>query len=224
MKNIFSTIVSNDNLLLLRAQSISGYQIINIIKWLNYPINNNSIKDKGIIGKIIEYYLIGKKPENKLNQDIPYLGIEIKTLTMNLKNKILNDCFICSFPLLIKKKLFFYKKKLNNKISKILWIPIIVPNIKTPLLQRYIGNPVFWIPSTKDKIKINNDLNNLIQLLILGRIEKLNYYSGHVLLIKDKSKKKQSTKTINKNGKFLYVSPKAFYIKKKFLNKLFNSN
>ncbi|QJC34685.1 hypothetical protein GJT95_02050 [Enterobacteriaceae endosymbiont of Donacia crassipes] len=220
MKKIFSTIIPNENILFLRAKLITGYYIIDIIKWLNYPINYNSIKDKGIIGKLIEYYLTGEKQNNKLNQDIPYLGIEIKTITVNLKNKILNDCFICSFPLLIKKSLSFYKNQLYKKISKILWIPIITKNINTPMLKKKIGNPFFWEPSIKDKIKLNNDWNNLIKLLIMGQLKNINYYNGYMLIVKNKSNKKQLTKTIDQNGKFLYISPKAFYFKKKYLSSL----
>ncbi|QJC36272.1 hypothetical protein GJT99_02035 [Enterobacteriaceae endosymbiont of Donacia cincticornis] len=221
MKKIFSTIILNENILFLRAKLITGYHIIDIIKWLNYPINNNSIKDKGLIGKLVEYYLIGEKQNNKLNQDIPYLGIEIKTITINLKNKILNDSFICSFPLLIKNNLSFYKKKLYEKISKILWIPIITKSVNTHIFKKKIGNPFFWEPSTKDKIKLDNDWNNLIKLLIIGQLQNINYYNGYILLVKNKSNTKQLTKTINKNGKILYISPKAFYFKKKYLNSLF---
>ncbi|QJC35461.1 hypothetical protein GJT97_02025 [Enterobacteriaceae endosymbiont of Donacia proxima] len=221
MKKIFSSIILNKNILFLRAKLITGHYIIDIIKWLNYPINNNSIKDKGIIGKLIEYYLIGKKQNNKLNQDIPHLGIEIKTITINLKNKVLNDCFICSFPLIIKHNLSFYKKKLYKKISKILWIPIITNNINTSIFNKKIGDPFFWEPSFKDKVKLNNDWNNLIKLLIIGQLKKINFYKGNILLIKNKGNKKQLTRTINQNGKFLYILPKSFYFKKKYLNYLF---
>ncbi|QJC35036.1 MutH/Sau3AI family endonuclease [Enterobacteriaceae endosymbiont of Donacia piscatrix] len=221
MKKIFSTIILNENILFLRAKLITGYYIIDLIKWLNYPVNNNSIKDKGIIGKLIEYYLTGEKKNNKLNQDIPYLGIEIKTITINLKKKVLNDCFICSFPLLIKNNLSFYKKKLNKKISKILWVPIITNNINTYVFNKQIGDPFFWKPSFNDKVKLNNDWNNLIKLLIIGQLKKINYYNGDILLVKNKNSKKKLTRTIDQNGKFLYIYPKAFYIKKKYLNKLF---
>ncbi|QJC35873.1 MutH/Sau3AI family endonuclease [Enterobacteriaceae endosymbiont of Donacia sparganii] len=224
MKEIFSTIIPNENILFLRAKLITGYSIIDIARWLNYKIFNNFKQDKGIIGKLIEFYLIGKQNNNLSNQDIPYLGIEIKTITINKKNKIINDCFICSFPLINKNTLLFYKKKLDNKISKILWIPIIIKNINTPLPMRKIGKPFFWVPSVKEKIKLNYDWNNLIKLLIIGEIKNINSYNGYILLVKNKGNKKQLTKTIDKTGKIISIIPRSLYFKKKFLNYLLKKN
>ncbi|QJC37502.1 hypothetical protein GJU02_02060 [Enterobacteriaceae endosymbiont of Donacia thalassina] len=224
MKKIFSNLVPNENILFLRAKLITGYYIIDIIRWLNYKISDNFKKDKGIIGKLIEFYLIGKKNNNFLNQDIPYLGIEIKTITINIKNKIINDIFICSFPLVNKNVVLFYKSNLYNKLSKILWIPIIIKNINTPILMRKIGKPFFWTPSIDEKIKLNYDWNNLMKLLILGEITNINSYNGFILLVKNKGIKRQLTKTINSMGEIISIIPKSFYLKKKFLNSLIKRN
>ncbi|QJC34282.1 hypothetical protein GJT94_02070 [Enterobacteriaceae endosymbiont of Donacia cinerea] len=220
MKKIFPTFISNENILFLRAKLIKGYHIIDILRWLDYKISNNFKKDKGIIGKLIEFYLTGKKQNNVLNQDIPNLGIEIKTITIDINNKIINDSFICSLSLINKNNLIFYKSKLDNKLSKILWIPIIIKNINTPILRRRIGNPFFWIPSINEKKKLNYDWNNLIKLLILGKIKYINYYNGYILLVKNKGNKKQLTKTINNIGEIISIIPKALYFKKKFLYSL----
>ncbi|QJC38313.1 hypothetical protein GJU04_02070 [Enterobacteriaceae endosymbiont of Donacia marginata] len=224
MREIFSTFIPNENILFLRAKLITGYYIIDIARWLNYKISDNTKKDKGIIGKLIEFYLIGKKKNNLSNQDIPYLGIEIKTITINLNNKSINNSFICSLPLVNKNLFYFYKSKLYNKLSKILWIPIIIKNINTPILKRRIGKPFFWIPTIDDKIKLNYDWSNLIKLLILGKIKNINSYNGYILLIKNKGKKKSFTKTINNLGKTISVPPKALYFKKNFLNSLLKNN
>ncbi|QJC38734.1 hypothetical protein GJU05_02080 [Enterobacteriaceae endosymbiont of Donacia fulgens] len=224
MKKIFSTFIPNENILFLRAKLITGYYILDIARWLNYKISNNFKKDKGIIGKLIEFYLIGKKNNNLFNQDIPYLGIEIKTITIDLNNKTINNSFICSLPLINKDLLLFYKSKLYNKVSKILWIPIIIKNINTPLHMRKIGKPFFWVPNIDDKIKLNYDWSNLVKLLILGKIKSINSYNGYILLIKNKGGKKSFTKTINNLGKVISVVPKALYFKKKFLNSLLKNN
>ncbi|QJC37092.1 hypothetical protein GJU01_02050 [Enterobacteriaceae endosymbiont of Donacia vulgaris] len=220
MQKIFPTYISNENILFLRAQLITGYYIIDILRWLNYKISYKFNKDKGIIGKLIEFYLTSNKQNNFLNQDIPDLGIEIKTITIDINNKIINNSFICSLPLMNNKNLFFYPNKLYNKLSKILWIPIIIKNIKTPMLMRKIGHPFFWIPSINEKKKLNYDWNNLMKLLILGQIKYINSYNGYILLVKNKGNKKQLTKTINNTGKIISVTPKSLYFKKKFLSSL----
>ncbi|QJC33052.1 MutH/Sau3AI family endonuclease [Enterobacteriaceae endosymbiont of Donacia semicuprea] len=217
MKKIFSSIIYNEKMLLLRAQLIKGFNIIDIARWLDYKIPKNIKEDKGIIGKLIEFYLIGKNSYNRLSKDLPYLGIEIKTLTINKKNKVINDNFICSFSLINEKNFIFYKSKLYNKLLKILWIPII-KNINTPYTMNKIGKAFLWEPSNNDKIKLFNDWNNLIKLLILGQIKNINSYNGYILLVKNKSNKTKLTKAINKNGKVIFITPKSFYFKKKFLN------
>ncbi|QJC32252.1 hypothetical protein GJT89_02045 [Enterobacteriaceae endosymbiont of Donacia versicolorea] len=217
MKKMFSSIIYEEKMLLLRAQLIKGFNIIDIARWLNYKIPKNINKDKGIMGKLIEFYLIGKHQNNKSNQDLPYLGIEIKTITINKKNKVINDNFICSFSLINENNFLFYKSKLYNKISKILWIPII-KNINIPFFMNKIGKAFLWKPSNDDKIKLFNDWNNLTKLLILGQINNINSYNGYILLVKNKSNKKKLTKAIDKNGKIIFVTPKSFYFKKNFLN------
>ncbi|QJC36686.1 hypothetical protein GJU00_02065 [Enterobacteriaceae endosymbiont of Donacia simplex] len=224
MKKIFPTCISNENILFLRAKLITGYYIVDILRWLNYKISNKFKKDKGIIGKLIEFYLIGNKQNNFSNQDIPHLGIEIKTITIDINNKIINDSFICSLPLINKNNLFFYQSKLYNKLSKILWIPIIIKNINTPILMRKIGHPFFWIPSINEKKKLHDDWDNLMKLLILGKIKYINFYNGYILLVKNKGNKKQLTKTINNIGEIISVIPKSLYLKKKFLYSLIKKN
>ncbi|QJC31831.1 hypothetical protein GJT88_02125 [Enterobacteriaceae endosymbiont of Donacia tomentosa] len=214
---MFSQFIYNEKMLLLRATLLTGNNIIDIIKWTNYAISKNFEKDKGFIGKLIEFFLLGKKTNNKYNQDIPHLGIEIKTITIYKNNNIINDSFICSLPLLNKNNLFWYKSKLYNKLSKILWIPIIVKNKKTHMFMKIIGQPLLWKPSVFDKIKIYNDWIKFIELFILGQIKHINYYNGSILLVKNKSEKKKLTKTIDNQGKIIFITPKSFYLKKEFI-------
>ncbi|WP_168892811.1 MutH/Sau3AI family endonuclease [Enterobacteriaceae endosymbiont of Plateumaris pusilla] len=220
INKIFSNNINSEKILLLRASLITGHYLINIAKWLNYNIPINLNKDKGWIGKLIELYLLGNKQKNTFNQDIPQIGIEIKTIPIDEKGNTINDTFICSFPLINKKVFIWNKSKLYKKLSKILWIPIITKSKNTPLSMRVIGKPIIWKPSKKDYKKLYNDWIGLITLFISGNIENINYYNGTILVVKTKSKKNKLIKTINKDNNIILTKSRAFYLKKNF-TKLF---
>ncbi|QJC29259.1 MutH/Sau3AI family endonuclease [Enterobacteriaceae endosymbiont of Plateumaris rustica] len=225
IKKIFSNTINSEKILFLRASLIIGHSLNDIAKWLNYnniPLNLN--KDKGWIGKLIELCLLGIQQKNIFNQDIPQIGIEIKTIPIDEKGNTINNTFICSFPLINKNILIWKKSKLYNKLSKILWIPIITKSKNTPIGMRIIGNPIIWTPSKRDYKKIYNDWIELMKLLISGNIDYINHYNGTILLVKTKSNKNKLIEIINQDNKIILTTPRAFYLKKKFTKTLLKNS
>ncbi|QJC30583.1 MutH/Sau3AI family endonuclease [Enterobacteriaceae endosymbiont of Neohaemonia nigricornis] len=212
------TNIHSIKILILKLKLIIGYSITDIAKFLNYPIPINIKYNKGFAGQLIEYYLIGRHINNKYHQDFEHLGIEIKTITINKNFNVLNDSYICTCSLFKNNNMFWNTSILYKKLSIILWIPIITNSINTPLKERIIGHPKLWSPTVDEKKILYKDWYNLIQLLILGQIQELNNYYGSILIIKNKSNKKQNTKFIDYLGNVCYTSPKAFFLKKTFFN------
>ncbi|QJC28370.1 MutH/Sau3AI family endonuclease [Enterobacteriaceae endosymbiont of Plateumaris braccata] len=221
INKIFSNNINNEEILFLRATLMTGYCLSNIAEWLNLHIPINLNKDKGWIGKLIELYLLGSQQKNIFNQDIPQIGIEIKTIPINEKGNTINNTFICSLPLKNKNFIIWEKSKLYNKLSKILWIPIITKNENVPFEMRVIGNPILWKPSKENYKNLYKDWLELMKLLVSGKIEYMNYYNGTILLVKTKSNKNKLIKTINENNEIILTTPRAFYLKKKFTKTLF---
>ncbi|QJC28814.1 DNA mismatch repair protein MutH [Enterobacteriaceae endosymbiont of Plateumaris consimilis] len=221
IKKIFSNNIINEKILFFRATLMTGHCLNDIAEWLNFKIPTNLNKDKGWIGKLIELYLLGKQQKNRFNQDIPQIGIEIKTIPIDVKGNTINNTFICYLPLTNKNFLIWKESTLYSKLLKILWIPIITKNKNIPFEMRVIGKPIIWKPSKKNYKNLYNDWIELMKLLISGKIECINHYNGTILLVKTKSNKNKLIKTINQNNEIILTSPRAFYLKKKFTKTLF---
>ncbi|QJC30999.1 MutH/Sau3AI family endonuclease [Enterobacteriaceae endosymbiont of Macroplea appendiculata] len=211
--------IYNEENLMIKAKLIIGYNIMEIAKSLNYCLPKLMKYNTGCIGKLIEYYFFDTHINNQFNQDIPYLGIEIKTVTINPNKQVLYDSYICSCTLLTQN-VIWEKNNISQKISKILWMPIITYNSKTPILNRIIGTPVLWQPTLYEKTILKYDWTNIIHLLIMGYTQDLNEYNGYILKIKNKSKKNIKTKIIDQNGNIIFTVPKAFYFKRHFITSI----
>ncbi len=65
-----------------RAMALAGYNLQQLASMAGLPIPPDLRRDKGWIGQLIEWHLgasAGSKPE----QDLPELGIELKTLPID---------------------------------------------------------------------------------------------------------------------------------------------
>ncbi len=140
-------------------KSIYGFNVKFLLNNINYKLKNNYIKDKGLIGKIIEFYLLNKL--NNINYcDILSLNIEIKTISLDLFGNINNDIFLMSFKLSNFFKLINYNSIFFKKIKKILWVPII-GNRNISFKNKIIGNFFLSVLSNKDIKYILKELNNI---------------------------------------------------------------
>ncbi len=133
------------------CNNIKGFSIKLLLKNLNIKLSNKIIFDKGFIGKIIEFYLCSFLKNKKNICDLYKIGIEIKTIFLNIINLPIYDTCIMSFNLNYFFKLTYINSYFFNKIKKILLIPIIGEK-NIPFIYRIIGQPFIYIFSKKEKI------------------------------------------------------------------------
>lgn len=212
----------NEEHLISYAKLISGYTIFEIASKLNFNLPKN-INNKGYIGNIIEKFF-GINSGNKPIQDFNLIGIELKTIPINKKNYPLEPTFICTAPLIGNNGIIWKTSYIRYKLMRILWIPIKI-NRLISLKEYVIGDPFLWSPNLIEEKKIKKDWEEIMNIIVLGQIEKLNSKYGELLQIKIKAKNSKSlTQGVGEHGQPIFTSPRGFYLRKSFTKLLLSKN
>ncbi len=147
------------------ASSIYGYSILDLINISNYKYFKKYKLDKGFIGKLIEFFLIGYLNINKKGNicDLDILNLEIKILSFNFNLCINNDISLIKFNI-FKFIDFFTLKKILLKFYKIMWIPIIGDSLDNKIIGKAFISKLnilnlFKIFNELNKSKIKNTFN-----------------------------------------------------------------
>lgn len=209
--------------LLQRAKSIAGYSLNEIAKAIDLPVPLNLKKEKGWVGKLIEIYL-GADAGSKAERDFSHLGIELKTIPINSAGLPLETTFICVAPLVDNHGITWQTSHVKYKLNKVLWIPV-EGDRDIPLASRRVGLPILWQPSRQEDLQLQNDWQELMDLIVLGQIEKITARQGEYLQIRPKAANgKALTKTFNENGDPIMTRPRGFYLKKTFTTQIIKNH
>ena len=207
--------------LIARAQALAGLTLGEIARQQNIKIPENLNKEKGWIGLLLEQVL-GASAGSKPIPDFPHLGVELKTLPIDRHGKPLETTFVCVAPLTGLVGATWQNSHIKNKLSKVLWVPVISERI-IPVAERIIGTPFLWSPSTEEEQLLAQDWQELTDMIVLGEVENIHGKHGQVLQLRPKAANSQAkTKAFNKNGKPFMTLPRGFYLKTAFTQQLIN--
>ena len=206
--------------LLVRAQNLSGLKLETLATRLKMSVPINLKKNKGWIGLLLERYL-NVKSGNKTEQDFAYLGIELKTIPVDVDFcKPLESTFVCMVRLIRNYGTSWENSYLRSKLTSVLFIPIESKN-KLPLNKRRIGNPILWNLNTIEDNMLRRDWEELMDMIVLGKVKDINAYYGTWLQVRPKALNSKSlTKGIGQNGRTILTTPLGFYLRKNFTERL----
>lgn len=205
----------NETELLQRAKSIAGLTLGELAAELNILVPPDLKRDKGWVGMLIETAL-GAKAGSKAEQDFAHLGIELKTIPINSQGFPLETTFVSLAPLIQNSGVNWVTSHVRYKLSKVLWIPV-QGERQIPLAERYIGNPILWQPTSEQERKLQQDWEELMDYIVLGKVAQINARLGQVLQLRPKgANSKALTKGIGQNGEVIQTLPLGFYLRKEF--------
>lgn len=208
-------IPQNETELILRAQAIAGYSFSDVANSIALPIPQNLQREKGWVGKLLELYL-GADAGSKAKQDFAHLGIELKTIPVNQFGYPLETTFVSVAPLVANHGITWETSHVKYKLSKVLWIPV-EGERSIPLANRRIGSPILWQPNQQQEQQLKQDWQELMDMIVLGQIEKITARHGQYLQIRPKAANgKIVTEAFNENGELILTRPRGFYLKKQF--------
>lgn len=205
--------------LLEKAENLAGYTLGELADTLNIATPLSLKKEKGWIGQLLELALgasAGSKPE----QDFPEIGVELKTLPLSNQLSPLESTFVCTAPLLYQQQVTWETSNVCNKLSTVLWIPIIGDRQQS-IATRSIGHAWLWQPSIREQLVLQQDWNEIMELISIGRIETISARHGQALQLRPKAANGRSlTDAIGQDGTMIKTRPRGFYLRSTFTAEL----
>lgn len=206
---------ANEQELLNRAQLMAGYSFGEIAQYLNIAIPENLNKQKGWVGNLVETFL-GANAGSKAIRDFAEIGIELKTIPVSNHGTPLETTFVSVAPLMENHGVIWETSHVKYKLTKVLWIPI-QGERTIPLAERKIGRPILWTPSEEEQRQLQQDWQELMDMIALGKVEKITARYGTYLQIRPKAANgKVLTEAVGENGEIILTRPRGFYLKKSF--------
>lgn len=205
----------NESVLMARANALAGYTLGELAQHAGLMIPPDLKRDKGWVGMLLEYYLgaiAGSKPE----QDFANIGVELKTIPIDRHGLPLETTFVSVAPLTGNSGLVWENSHVRRKLSRVLWFPI-EGERQIPLAQRRVASPLLWSPSPIEEQLLRQDWEELMDLIVLGKVETITARLGQVLQIRPKAaNSKALTEGIGEFGQPIMTLPRGFYLKKDF--------
>lgn len=201
--------------LLQHAQRLAGYTLSELADQAGILMPKNLKRDKGWVGTFLERYLggvAGSKPQ----QDFPLLSVELKTIPIDKMGKPLETTFVCVAPLTGNTGITWKSSHVRHKLQRVLWIPV-EGERHIPLSQRHVCSPFLWTPSAEEEEQLKRDWEELMDMIVLGQVERITAHHGQVLQIRPKAANKRAlTEAIGEQGEAIMTLPRGFYLKKNF--------
>lgn len=83
--------------------------------------------------------------------------------------------------------------------------------------RRGVGAPLLWSPDEDEERQLRMDWEELMDLIVLGEVERITARHGEVLQLRPKAaNSKALTEAIGARGETILTLPRGFYLKKNF--------
>ncbi len=209
--------------LLDKAQSLAGFTLGELAKKFSAQVPQNLLREKGWIGQFLEY-LLGAQSASLAQPDFPEIGVEMKTLPIDVNGKPLESTYVSVVPLTDLHLVQWQGSVVQQKLNHVLWVPIIADK-QTPIEERTLAMPFLW-QATNDEIAIlKNDFEEAIEMIGLGQIDKIDARFGEILQVRPKAaNNKALTDSIGPDGEKIQTLPRGFYIRPQFTAQILNNS
>ncbi|WP_122036635.1 DNA mismatch repair endonuclease MutH [Aliivibrio sp. EL58] len=208
--------------LLTRAEAIAGYTLSELAEMAGVPVPENLKRDKGWVGQLLELHL-GASAGSKPLPDFVDLDIELKTIPISHSGKPLETTFVSVAPLTGVHSLKWEESHVRHKLAHVLWIPV-EGEREIPVGDRHVGYPVLWQPSPEEEQQLKQDWEELMDLIVLGKVESITAKHGEVLQLRPKAANSRAlTEAYGENGQPIKTLPRGFYLKTHFTHSILTS-
>jgi len=209
--------------LLTRARQLAGLTLNDLAKKFNQAIPKDTRHAKGWIGQLIETTL-GATASSLAEPDFQLIGIELKTLPLTNNGKPKESTYVCTVPLSNLHEQEWTTCWLKRKLQRVLWLPL-EADIRIPLAERHIGNAILWSPGETEVRQLQQDWEELMELVCLGKLDQITSHMGRYLQIRPKGANAKSlTTTLDEEGNTIQTLPRGFYLRPEFTQQIIQAN
>lgn len=201
--------------LLTRAHAIAGLSLSELARQLNVTTPADFRQAKGWTGQLLEQVL-GADAASLAEPDFRALGVELKTLPVLANGRPKESTYVCSVPLQSDGQSTWQHAWVRRKLQCVLWVPVEAePAI--PLAQRRIGSALLWQPSARQQAILQQDWEEHMDLILLGRIDEISAHQGTYLQVRPKAADHTALRnTTDPEGNTVKTLPRGFYLRSRF--------
>ncbi|RUO23693.1 DNA mismatch repair endonuclease MutH [Aliidiomarina iranensis] len=205
--------------LLARAEQLIGCSFQQLADIAGVAVPSSMRHAKGWAGQLLELFL-GASAGSRAEQDFPEIGVELKTIPVNLQAMPLETTYVCIAPLTGLTGVSWEQSNVRNKLSKVLWIPI-DGRREVPIGERSVGLPLLWQPSPTQEQMLKQDWEEITEAIVLGQVESITARTGMALQLRPKAaNSKALTSAIGPHGELIQTLPRGYYLKKQFTQQI----
>jgi len=208
--------------LLERAVNIAGKTLQHIANLHNMPVPDKLLRAKGWVGELIEISLgatAGSLPE----PDFQNIGVELKTLPLNRNQQPKESTYVCTVSLTENEGKNWGTSLVKKKLSRVLWVPI-EADPAIPLAERRVGSAILWSPTAKQEGILRNDWEELMDMIVMGKLDQLTALHGQYLQIRPKAANAKALRSgIDEQGDKIMTLPRGFYLRTFFTRQIISN-
>jgi DNA mismatch repair protein MutH len=209
--------------LMRRADALAGLSLGEVAAVANVAVPDNFKREKGWTGQLIELCL-GATAGSKTQQDFARLGIELKTIPIDMNGQPLETTYVCYAPLTDVASIEWQACNVRNKLQTVLWVPIDGRREIAPK-DRCIASPFLWTPLAHQQQQLQQDWEELMDMICLGEVENITARHGQYMQLRPKAASgKALTDAIGANGQRIQTRPRGFYLKKGFTQQILENH
>ena len=174
---------------------------------------------KGWIGELIELAL-GASAQSRPVPDFENIGIELKTIPLNINLVPQESTFVSTVPLRNLVGLRWIDSSVKAKLDRVLWVPVEAAK-DIPIAQRRLGMPFIWSPSERDAEILRADWEEHIEQIAFGNLDQIDARFGTYLQVRPKApNRRELTLTTDASGASVSSLPRGFYLRAAFTKKI----
>lgn len=213
----------NETALLQRAHALAGQRLAELAAAFNTPLPRTALSGKGWTGQLLEQCL-GASAGSRALPDFPELGIELKTLPLNQHWQAKESTYVCTVPMQARTQLPWHSSWVCRKLSRVLWLPI-EADPAIPFAERRIGMACLWSPDAQQAATLQQDWEELMELVVLGRWQDISATQGTYLQIRPKAANARSLcEALDEDGQPIQTLPRGFYLRPRLTNAILQAN
>jgi DNA mismatch repair protein MutH len=201
--------------LLARAKALVGASVGEIAASLGVSSAGEAVRTKGTPGAILGLALGATGGSSKVH-DFPELGVELKTIPIDLRGVPVESTYVCTLSLADAETQEWEDSWVRAKLSRVLFVPLVAGE-GVPWPERRVATPVMWSPTAEQDSVLRSDFDDVVGLVGIGRIEELTAHRGRWLQVRPKAANgRVRTVAYGADGESIETIPRGFYLRTRF--------
>jgi DNA mismatch repair protein MutH len=209
--------------LLARAETLAGESIERVAAALGVAVPADLSRHKGWVGNLMERALgasAGSRPE----PDFVELGVELKTLPVDIRGKPYESTFVCTISMTELCDVEWEVSRVRRKLARVLWMPV-EGDRRLPLASRRFGAPLLWSPGEDELAALRFDWEELAGLVVRLGIDSVTGHAGRFLQIRPKARDSSVRRRgLDVDGALVSELPRGFYLRQSFTADILRRN